>query len=60
MQKPNNKFSSATATNHEVADSNMADGNIPLGEWEGEIVEEVVHNGILKYMIVWVPTLEPG
>ncbi|KAK4149741.1 hypothetical protein C8A00DRAFT_37655 [Chaetomidium leptoderma] len=56
-----NTFSScgATATNYEAADLDMADGDLLSGEWEGEIVEEVIDNGILKYMIAWVPTLEP-
>jgi len=37
----------------------MVDDDLPPGEWGGEIVEEVVNKGILKYMIAWVPTLEP-
>ena len=37
----------------------MADDDLQPGEWEGEIVEEVIDNGILKYMIAWLPTLEP-
>ena len=36
-----------------------ANGDLLPGEWEGEIREEVVVNGIVKYLIAWVPTLEP-
>ena len=50
----------AAATNHEVAGSDMADDDTPLGEWECEIVEEVIDEDILKYMVAWVPTLKPG
>lgn len=36
-------------------------GNLTLGdEWEGEVVEEVLDQGILKFRVAWVPTLEPG
>ena len=51
----------ATATNYEAADLDMADDDLIPGEWEGEIVGEVIDKGItlLKYMIAWVPILEP-
>lgn len=29
-------------------------------EWEGEVVEEVLDQGILKFKVAWVPTLEPA
>ncbi len=47
-----NAFSScgAIATNYEAAELDMADDD--PGEWEGEIVREVIDTGILKYMIV--------
>lgn len=47
------------ASNHEVTDSDMADGDIPPGEWEGKIVGEVFVDGILKYKIAWEPSFEP-
>lgn len=28
-------------------------------EWEGEVVEEVLDGGLLKFRVAWVPTLEP-
>jgi hypothetical protein len=38
----------------------MADDDIPHGEWEGEIVKEVIDDEVtLRYLIVWMPTLEP-
>ncbi len=57
-----NAFSSfsITATNYEAADLDIADDDLPPGEWEGEIDAEVIVKGTLKYRIVWVPTLEPG
>ena len=41
----------AIATTYEAADLDMADDNLLPGEWEGEIVGEVIDKGILKYMI---------
>ncbi|KAM7192757.1 hypothetical protein V8F33_008218 [Rhypophila sp. PSN 637] len=29
-------------------------------EWEGEVVGEVLDQGILKFKVAWVPTLEPA
>jgi len=50
-----NSFSScgAIATNYEAADLDMEDDDLLPGEWEGEIVGEVIDKGILKYMIAW-------
>ena len=57
----NNAFGScgATAINYEAADLDMADDDLLPGDWEGDIVREVIDKGILKYMIAWVPVLEP-
>lgn len=33
---------------------------IPFGEWEGEVVEEVFSDGVIKFKVAWVPTLEPA
>jgi hypothetical protein len=32
---------------------------LPLGEWEGEVVEEILDKGIVKFKVAWTPTLEP-
>lgn len=34
---------------------------LPLGEgWEGEVVDEILDEGVVKFEVAWAPTLEPG
>jgi hypothetical protein len=49
-----------TSEKQEPADSEKQSQLITLSdEWEGEVVEEVFEEGILKFKVRWVPTLEP-